>query len=52
MQAMNTLCELNLSFPCRNLIGSSSRPLAGEAVAAMRKTTGQVSLDKMKTRTV
>ena len=45
---MNTLRDLNLSIPCRKLIGNCSRPLAGEAVAAMRKRTRQVLLDKMK----
>ena len=48
MQAMNTLRHLNLSIPCRKLIGNSSRPIAEEGVAAMRKRTQQVLLDKMK----
>ena len=48
MQAMNTLRDLTLSIPCRRLIGNISRPIAEEEVAAIRKRTRKVLLDKMK----
>ena len=48
MRAMNILRELNISIPFRKLIGNSSRPLAGDAFAAMWKRNCQVLLDMMK----
>ena len=48
MQAMNTLRHLTLSIPCRRLIGNISRPITEEELAAIKKRTRKVLLDKMK----
>ena len=48
MQAMNILRDSTLSIPCRMLIGNISRPIAEKQVAAIRKRTRNVLLDKMK----
>ena len=48
MQAMNTLRDLTLSIPCRRLMGNISCPIAEEELAAIRKRTRKVLLDKMK----
>ena len=47
-QAMNTSHDLPLSIRCRRLIGNISSPIAEEQLAAIRKRTRKVLLDKMK----
>ena len=48
MRAMNTLRDLTLSIPCRRLVGNISRPITEEELAAIKKRTRKVLLDKMK----